>query len=269
MVQIHPPQPSERPLKPQDFRAGSTPPDRGIAGFHFGHQETLQRENSDRISRGEESRNRILNQAIKTASEQGLEALTIGQMAAKLGMSKSRLFAHFGSKRKLQLATIERAKGIFDNAVLATVEGGTKGVVQLWSLCDLWIRHLEAGVFPTGYFFTGAFMEYGERIGPLAGSLRTVIKTWLKSLKRSVQESQKSEELKSEPDAEEMAFELNALLVGAYWAHLAGFGDAYSEARLAILNRLRIWVTDQIPSRALKSLNAWKRYLRQRARSSG
>src|SRR6266851_5358758 len=133
--------------------------------------------NTDRVSRGEESRNRILNQAIKTASEQGLEALTIGRMAAKLGMSKSGLFAHFGSKRKLQLATIERAKGIFDNAVLPPVEGSMNGVVQLWSLCDSWIRHLEAGLFPSGYFCTGAFMEYGERVGPLAGSLRTVIKT--------------------------------------------------------------------------------------------
>ena len=97
-------------------------------------------------------------------------------------MSKSGLFAHFGSKRKLQLATIERAKGIFDNAVLTPMEGSTNGVVRLWSLCDLWIGHLEASVFPSGYFFTGAFMEYGEHAGPLAGSLRTVIKTWLKSL---------------------------------------------------------------------------------------
>src|SRR5436190_22874103 len=111
---------------------------------------------SEPLSRGEESRNRILNQAIKMASEDGLEALTIGRMAAKLRMSKSGLFAHFGSKRKLQLATIERAKGIFDNAVLAPMEGSTNGVVQLWSLCDLWIGHLEASVFPSGYFFTGA-----------------------------------------------------------------------------------------------------------------
>jgi len=76
------------------------------------------------------------------------------------------------------------------------------------------------------------------------------------------------EELKSQPNAEEMAFELNALLVGVYWAHLAGSGDAYSAACLAILSRPRNWATDQIPSRALENVNAWKRYLRARARRS-
>src|SRR5579863_2130577 len=101
---------------------------------------------SEPLSQGEESRNRILNQAIRTASEQGLEALTIGRMAAQLEMSKSGLFAHFGSKQKLQLATIERAKQIFENAVLEPVEGSTKGILRLWSLCDLWIKHLEANV---------------------------------------------------------------------------------------------------------------------------
>src|SRR2546426_8487529 len=102
--------------------------------------------NIDRVSRGEESRNRILNQAIKTASEQGLEALTIGRMAAKLGMSKSGLFAHFGSKRKLQLATIERAKGIFDGEVLEPAEESTKRseehTSELQSPCNLVCRLL-------------------------------------------------------------------------------------------------------------------------------
>jgi AcrR family transcriptional regulator len=221
---------------------------------------------SGRVSRGEKSRHRILNLAIKTASEQGLEALTIGRMAAKLGMSKSGLFVHFGSKQKLQLVTIERANASFESAVLAPAEEGTRGIERLWTLCDLWLGHLETRVFPTGYFFTGAFLEYGERRGPLTRSLRAAIKTWLNSLKRSIQHAQDLEELQSEPNAEEMAFELNALLVGAYWAHLAGSGDAYRTARRAIFNRLRSWATDQIPSRALKSVRAWKRYLQVRAR---
>ncbi len=196
-----------------------------------------------------------------------MEALTIGQMAAKLGMSKSGLFAHFGSKEKLQLATIERAHGIFESAVLAQVEEGMKGVGLLWNLCDLWLRHLERRVFPTGYFFTGAFMEYGERRGPLTGSLRAAIQTWLKSLKQSIEQAQDMEEVQTESTAGEMAFELDALLVGAYWARLAGFGNGYRTARFAILSRLRSWASDQIPPRALKSVSAWERYLRQRARA--
>ena len=219
---------------------------------------------TDRISRGDQSRRRILDQALKVASKQGLESLTIGRMATKLRMSKSGLFAHFGSKQKLQLTTVAVAKAIFENEVLDPVEG-IKGIVRVWTLCDLWLRHLEDRAFPSGYFFTGVFMEYGERPGSLTASLRGVIKTWLKSLEQSIRQAQDMEELQSKPDAEAMAFELNALLVGAYWAHLAGSGSAYSAARLAVVSRLRNWATDRIPSRVLKSLGAWKRYLRTRA----
>lgn len=176
----------------------------------------------NRISRGQQSRDRILNQAIQTASEQGLEALTIGQMAAQLNMSKSGLFAHFGSKRKLQLATIERAKEIFDNTVLAPGEGSAAGIERLWNFCDLWVRHLEDKVFPSGYFFTGALFEYGDRAGPLTKAIRDVVKTWFQSLHVSVRQAQKMEQLKSDSNVEGIAFELNALLVGVYWAQLAG-----------------------------------------------
>ena len=221
---------------------------------------------TDHVSRGAESHKRILDQAIKMASAEGLEALTIGRMATKLKMSKSGLFAHFGSKQKLQLATIEQANGIFDQEVIAPAQETAKGVARLWTLCDLWIGHLEGRLFPSGYFFTGAFFEYGDRNGPLASRLGAVTKAWLQSLKQSVQQAQHIGELKSEPESAEMALELNTILVGAYWAHLAELGDPYSAARIAIVSRLRNWATEKIPSRAFESVRAWKSYLRARAK---
>ncbi len=185
-------------------------------------------------------------------------------------MSKSGLFAHFGSKQKLQLATIERAKEIFDQAVLQPAGETTVGTERLWRLCDVWLWHLEDRVFPSGYFFTGAFLEYGPRQGPLASSLQQIAMIWMKSIERSVQQAQDKKELRSEPSAERMAFELNAMLVGAYWARLAGYGDAYSTARVTILSRLRSGATHRIPSDAFKSVNTWRRYLRAHVkRSSG
>jgi hypothetical protein len=71
-------------------------------------------------------------------------------MASALDMSKSGLFAHFGSKLKLQLATVERAQAIFEQAVLQPGEKNMSGIVRLWSLCDLWLKHLEGRVFPSG-----------------------------------------------------------------------------------------------------------------------
>jgi len=213
------------------------------------------------FSRGERSRDRILHRAIRVVSEQGWEALTIGRLAAGLGMSKSGLFVHFGSKQKLQLATIIRARQIFEEQVLRPQEASPKGIGRLWGLCDLWLRHLEDRVFPSGYFFTGAILEYGERNGPLPSVIRAVALTWLQSLQRAARESQKRKELQSEPHADAMAWELNALLVGAYCARLAGYGGAYSEARVAILDRLREWATAQIPSQTFQSVRRRKKYL--------
>jgi AcrR family transcriptional regulator len=229
-----------------------------------------QKSNSDHPSRGAVQRDRILSQAIKTASAQGLEALTIGRMAAALKMSKSGLFAHFGSKEKLQLATLEQAKQIFDRQVLQPVEESTGGIERLWSLCDLWLKHLENGLFPSGYFFTGAFLEYGQRKGPLANRLQEQAKGWMKAIQRSIQQAQRRKELNKEPSAERMAFELNAMLVGAYWSHSSGNWDAYSEARFIVFGKLQDWATDKIKARALRSVNTWLKYLKARAkRTSG
>ena len=151
----------------------------------------------------------------------------------------------------------------------AQADEQAQGIVRVWTLCDLWLRHLEHRAFPSGYFFTGAFMEYGERRGPLANSLRAVMKTWLKALDRSIQQAQDRKQLLSEPNAEETAFELNALLIGAYWAELAGSGKAYPAARVSVLNRFRSWASNRIASRHFKSLKAWNRYLKAGARRSG
>jgi AcrR family transcriptional regulator len=222
--------------------------------------------NADRQSRGERQRERILTEAIQLASVKGLEALTIGQMASALDMSKSGLFAHFGSKLKLQLATVERAEAIFEQAVLQPGEESISGIARLWSLCDLWLKHLEGRVFPSGYFFTGAFLEYGHRSGPLARRLQELANQWMQSIDRAVRQAQDTEELRK-GSAESIAFELNALLVGAYGSRLAGYEGAYSEARKAILGRLQGWASDQIPRRVLKNVNTWRRYVRARAQN--
>jgi AcrR family transcriptional regulator len=224
--------------------------------------------NADRPSRGERQRERILTEAIQLASAQGLEALTIGQMASALDMSKSGLFAHFGSKLKLQLATVERAQAIFVEAVRKPAEE-MNGIVRVWGLCDLWLKHLDGRVFPSGYFFTGAFLEYGHRTGLLANRLQESAKQWILSIERAVRQAQDKEELK-EGSVESIAFEINALLVGAYWSCLAGNEAAYSEARKAILGRLPEWTTDHIPRQVLKNVNTWRKYVRARAqRGSG
>src|SRR5579885_2105274 len=104
-------------------------------------------------SDGERSRRTILDTAAKLATVEGLEGLSIGRLADHIGMSKSGLYAHFGSKEELQLATIDTANGIFEAEVIAPAERAATPLEQIELLCEQFLSHVERGVFPGGCFF--------------------------------------------------------------------------------------------------------------------
>ena len=85
--------------------------------------------------------------AVHIASAEGLEGLTIGRLALELSMSKSGLFAHFGSKEDLQVATVEAARAIFINEVIRPAFETAQGLLRLWKLCDIWLAYVQSGVF--------------------------------------------------------------------------------------------------------------------------
>src|SRR4030095_5499647 len=89
----------------------------------------------------------ILEVAVHLASAEGLEGLTIGKLASKLAMSKSGLFAHFGSKEELQLATVEAARSIFIREVVQPALEAEQGLLRLWRLCDIWLDYVQREVF--------------------------------------------------------------------------------------------------------------------------
>ena len=181
-------------------------------------------------------------------------------------MSKSGLFAHFRSKQRLELATIDRAWKIFADEVLGPASTAREGIEQLWGLCDLWIKHIERRAFRGSYFFTGAFFEYAGRCGLVPNRVTKVVSEWFGTLKDSVQAAQKHDEIKPDADAERISYELDGQLVGAYWAHLQGGREAFREARSAILRLLASEATDELPSGAFASLSAWRKFLEQRDR---
>src|SRR5256885_17242433 len=101
---------------------------------------------------GQRSRRTILDAAAKLATIDGLEGLSIGRLAAHIGMSKSGLYAHFGSKEELQLAAIETASAIFDAEVIDPAEQGTTPLEKIQLLCEQFLSHVERRVFPGGCF---------------------------------------------------------------------------------------------------------------------
>lgn len=215
-------------------------------------------------SRGERTRAGILSKAVEIASREGLESLTIGRLAGQLRMSKSGLFAHFGSKQELQLATIERAREVFSNDILIPAEAVPAGLARLWSLCDLWIKGIEREKASSAHFFSAALFSYGLQRGPIARATLDVMGEWLNVLHRTVQEARKLAEIEPEADFKEIPHQLTAILIGGYGVSLLRERNAFAAARTAILAELRDLATDEIPPDALESVQAWRKYLKKK-----
>jgi AcrR family transcriptional regulator len=193
-----------------------------------------------RKAQGARTRQAILEAAVDLASVEGLEGLTIGRLAAALSMSKSGLFAHFGSKEELQLATVEAARAVFIREVIRPAFEAARGLPRLWSLCDIWLSYVQGGVFRGGCFFAAASAEFDSRPGPVRDRIAAIMREWLDMLHRAVVEAQGAGQLDREVAPAQLAFEFNALEIGANWAfQLHGDRQAFARAREAILERLR------------------------------
>jgi AcrR family transcriptional regulator len=155
-------------------------------------------------------------------------------------MSKSGLFAHFGSKEDLQLATVDAAREIFIREVIRPAFDTGQGLARLWKLCDIWLMYVRGGVFRGGCFFAAAAAEFDSRPGPVRDRIAEIMKEWLATLRRAVVEAQDAGQLDPSVDPMQLAFEFNALELGANWAfQLYGDRQAFTRARDAILERLR------------------------------
>lgn len=118
----------------------------------------------DRVPRrsrtdGERTRSAILRTAASLATVDGLEGLSIGNLAAATGISKSGLYAHFGSKQELQLATVDEAERILDAEVVQPALAAQPGLAQLVAVCEEFLDYLRRRVFPGGCFFAAAALE--------------------------------------------------------------------------------------------------------------
>src|SRR2546423_5675359 len=137
-------------------------------------------------------RREILRKAVDIASAEGLEWLSIGRLAQEMGMSKSGIFAHFGKKKELQLATVETAKDIFMRVVVAPAMAKARGVKRLQAMLESWLRYVERGVFPGGCFFFGASVEFDSRPGAVRNRIAELMHNWLRVLEYEIAYAKKN-----------------------------------------------------------------------------
>jgi AcrR family transcriptional regulator len=162
-------------------------------------------------SDGEKSRAAILDASMKLATVEGLDGISIGHLADHIGMSKSGLYAHFGSKEELQLATIDAASETF---VLNVIDPArtAQGVARIEGLADAFLSYLERRVFPGGCFFAAAQAEFDTHPGAVREKLRESGRRWHDYIERQVRGAQEMGELDADEDPAQLAFEIDAML---------------------------------------------------------
>jgi AcrR family transcriptional regulator len=199
---------------------------------------------SDRRSRrrrsdGERSRNAILREAAQLATVEGIEGLSISRLAEAVGMSKSGLIAHFGSKKELQLATIQAASALFNEHVVKPAWLVPNGLERLEQLAENFLRHVEDNVFPGGCFFASVAAEMDTHPGPVRDLAVQLSDDWFRQLETAVRAAQVKGAIDPSEDAEQLAFELDAYLLLANAQFVASQDSAPIErARHALERRL-------------------------------
>jgi AcrR family transcriptional regulator len=186
------------------------------------------------VSKGEGTRDRILDRALRLASRDGLAGLSIGVLATDLGLSKSGLFAHFGSKEDLQLAVLEEAATRFTETVMRPAFRAPRGEPRIHRLFENWMSWIGDPATPGGCVFLAAATELDDREGRprdfLVGSQRQLVASLARSARMAVEEGHFAARL----DAEQFAFDLYALLFAcSHWKRLLRDPKAETRARTA------------------------------------
>jgi AcrR family transcriptional regulator len=188
---------------------------------------------------GERSRHAILDAAARLATVEGIDGLSIGRLAEATGMSKSGLYAHFGSKEELQLATVAFADAIFDDDVVRPAMSREEGIRRVEALCDRFLSHVERRVFPGGCFFVSVAAELDTRPGPVRDRIAAFQAEWTGHIASELRTAQRAGVLDRSARIDQLTFELNALLVHANAVFvLSGDPAVFKLARRGIRERL-------------------------------
>jgi AcrR family transcriptional regulator len=187
-------------------------------------------------TKGERTRAAILDEALKVVSKAGLEGLTIGTLADATGMSKSGLFAHFGSREELLLAVLDHGQKEFVEVVLKPALGKPRGVPRLKAMFVNWLDWTESAELPGGCPMIGGASEFDDKPGPVRDMLASGQRAWIDTLKRAVHQAVEEKHLPASTDPEQIAFEMFGIaLVVHHHRRLLG----HSKARARALDALK------------------------------
>ena len=191
-------------------------------------------------TKGERTRAAILDEALRIVSKAGLDGLTIGTLADATGMSKSGLFAHFGSREELLLAVLAHGQAEFAEVVFQPAMAKPRGLPRLRSMFVNWLDWTESAELPGGCPMIGGASEFDDRPGPVRDMLAGGQRTWIETLKRAVRQAVEEGQLGAETDPEQIAFEIFGIaLVVHHHRRLLGYRKARERALVALDSLLK------------------------------
>lgn len=184
-------------------------------------------------------RNVILDEAAQLATVEGLGGLSIARLADAVGMSKSGLYAHFGSKEELQVATVQKAELLFAAHVVEPSSTAPSALERLHVLVEGYLRYVEVDTFPGGCFFASVLAEVDMQPGPVRDRLVRFLGDWLSRLESTIVEAQAEGAIHPDEDPGQLAFEIEAALFLANAQYVVTrTAEPIEHARRAIDRRL-------------------------------
>lgn len=170
---------------------------------------------SRHLRKGEQTHAAILDAALTMASREGLEGLTIGSLADTMHMSKSGVFAHFGSREDLQIAVVKLYHEQFEQEIFHPAMKEPRGLPRLRVLFAGWVRRVTLEIASGCIYISGA-VEYDDRPGAVREQLASMVRTWQGSLRRCVRQAIDEGHLRADTDPDQMVFEMYGLVLALH-----------------------------------------------------
>lgn len=167
------------------------------------------------LHKGQQTRAAILDAALGLASHMGLEGLSIGALAEVTGMSKSGVFAHFGSREELQISVIREYHARFEEEVFFPAIREPRGLPRLRALFERWVRRVSVELDSGCIYISGA-VEFDDRPGPVRDALVEMVRTWHQALERAIRGAIEEGHLRADTDAGQMLFEIHGLILALH-----------------------------------------------------
>lgn len=168
------------------------------------------------LQKGQQTKQAIIEAALGLATHIGLEGLSIGALADVMGMSKSGVFAHFGSREELQVSVIREYHHCFEQEVFYPAMSEPRGIPRLRALFGNWMKRTSVEIDSGCIYISGA-VEFDERTGPVRDALAQSVLTWLAAMRRAITQAKELGQLQAQVDEDQILFEIHGLILALHY----------------------------------------------------